>query len=436
MFSAARYVVVDDEEDQLRMLVDSLHSIGAPCVGVHYTGKPLNPRAFAGVRLLFSDLYLISGNSSQKVQFAAIEAMLRTNIDPTTGGPYLLILWTSHDEQVGALRAYLRERLEPAKLPLAVLELDKKPFLVKGDGKGDPEGLAKAVHAQVNSSPEIRALISWEGDVLAAAGATLVTVTDLIAAEERDLDGFAEKLNGILSLLAVASAGKPNVPLDRRGAINNALAPILADRIMNARERPEVAGIWDQAITRDNNLPVMDDAQIGRMNRMLHISMPPAEPLDPKDWGAVLLLPAGERQDQPMMARFGVKYAELLSQVFHLDKPGRARSRPVMVRIGAVCDHAQRKTGPLPYVLGVLVPVDVQRKELEQLKSEFESPILLIDPAEGPVHLYVNARFQIALVAPPVEWTPLFRIREQLLMMISAHAAEYQTRPGIVKLPI
>lgn len=41
--------------------MDALHVKGAPCLGVHYTGKPLNKAAFAGVRVLFSDLFLLQG---------------------------------------------------------------------------------------------------------------------------------------------------------------------------------------------------------------------------------------------------------------------------------------------------------------------------------------------------------------------------------------
>ncbi len=431
MFSAGRYVVVDDERDQLGMLVDSLHATGVPCVGVHYTGKPLNRDAFAGVRVLFSDLYLLQGVTTAILQFAAMEAMLRNNVDPALGGPYLLIVWTSHDEEVEPLRAYLRERLDPALRPLAVLTLDKKPFLDGGGGD-----LAAAVHEKVNSSPQIRAMVSWEVDVLSAAGATLAAVTDLVPAAERDVEGFSEKLDGVLSRLAVAFAGKPNVASDRRGAIHGALAPILADRILNAPERAGTAGLWDAALTALPNPPTIGDADVGRMNRMLHLAIPQAEPMTPTDWGATLLLPEAEREEAPMLGRFGMRYKELLSQVFRIEKADRPSCTPVLVRIGAVCDHAQRKVGPLPYLLGLLVPVGLQHKAgMDQLKSELASPVLLVDEDAGPVRLLVNARFQISMVSPPAAFTPLFRIREQMLTMIAAHAAEYQTRPGIVKLP-
>ena len=429
MFSPGRYVVVDDEREQLRQLVDALHSVGAPCVGVHYTGKPLDRAAFAGVRVLFSDLFLLAGVTTPINQFAAMEAMLRNNVDPATGGPYLLIVWTSHDEEVEPLRAYLKERLDPALRPLAVLTLDKKPFL---DGGGD---LAAAVHERVNGSPQIRALVAWEADVMAAAGATLAAVTDLVPAEHRDVDGFSALLNGVLSRLAVAFAGRPNVAADRRGAINGVLAPILADRIANAPARAELAGVWDAAITSDQALPDVDHAQSGRMNRMLHLSIPPAEPVAATDWGATLLLPEDQRADAPMLERFGMRWPELMSQVFRVKGPDRPRCTPVLVRTGAVCDAAQRKPGPLPYLLGLLVPVDAEPKPIAQLKSELASPVLVVDETAGPIRLLVNARFQVSMVAPPLVFTPLFRIREQLLATIVAHAAEYQTRPGVVKLP-
>ncbi|HEY0312280.1 MAG TPA: hypothetical protein VGC56_07260 [Allosphingosinicella sp.] len=429
MFTSGRYVIVDDERDQLRLLVDSLHAIGAPCVGVHYTGKPLDRAAFAGVRVLFSDLFLLQGVTQPMLQYAALEGMLRANVDPATGGPYLLIIWTTHDEKVEGLRDYLRERLDPALRPLAVLTLDKNDFL-----DGQP-GLAAAVHERVNSSPQVRALVAWEADVLAAAGATLAAVTDLIPAEQRDVDGFSALLDGVLSRLAVAYAGRPNVEPDRRGAINGALVPILADRIANAPARPELAGIWGAAITKHQALPAIDDVQAGRMNRMLHVAIPPAEPVSSTDWGAALLLPGDERADGPMLERFGMKYPELLSQVFRVQKADRVRCTPVLVRVGAVCDFAQRKPGPLPYLLGLIVPADIAHKDIVQLKSEIASPLLLLKEADGPVRLLVNARFQISLVSPPAKFTPLFRVREQLLTTIIAHAGEYQTRPGVVKLP-
>ena len=434
MFTPGRYMVVDDELSELRILVDALHGIGAPCVGVHYTGRPLDPARFAGVRVLFCDLHLVP-TGGDTAQYAAIEALLRSNVNPAIGGPYLLILWTKHEEKISELRAFLQGRLEPAKKPIAILCLDKAVYLSPQGEISKPEELVAAITDRISGSPQLRALISWEADVLAAAGATLAEIGDLVPLDQRDHASFSNGLDGVLSRLAVAAVGAPNVERDRRAAINTALAPILADRIINAPARPQEQGVWDRAITRQKEMAPFDAVQIGRMNRLLHLSMPPAELVGPTDWGAVLLLPEPEREDAAMKERFGIGYNTLLHDIFRIERKERPGCTPVLIRIGAVCDYAQHKPGPVPYVLGLLVPATTARRECAQPKSELENPIFLIDDERGPERLFVNARFQISLVQPPPTWTPLFRIREQALMMIAAHVAEYVTRPGVVKLP-
>jgi len=434
MFTAGRYLVVDDNRDELRLLVDALHGIGAPCVGIHYTGKPLRRETFAGVRILFSDLYLIAGNTNEKTQFAAIEAMLRTNVDPRIGGPYLLILWTTHSGQAGKLRDYLDDRLDAALRPLAVLALDKKPFL---EGAG-ADALAQAVQENVNSSPQIRSLVSWEADVLNAAGATLAAITDLVPEDERTIAGFSANLDGVLSRLAVASAGAPNAANDARGAINGVLAPILADRIMNTPAPQGTQEIWAAAITQHENLAALTEAQTGSMNRMLHIAMPPAEPVAPGDWGAVLEIAEADRADGPMLARFGITWTSFLAQQLRFSDEAGAAARGLAIRIGATCDHAQGNAGPKPYMLASLVPAALissnRLREIERLKPVFSCPLLLLDGAAGPVRLFAHARFQIGLPDAPVGWQPTFRIREPLLSSINAHAAGYQARPGFISL--
>lgn len=431
MFTAGRYLVVDDNRDELQLLVDALHAVGAPCVGLHYTGKPLRRESFSAVRVLFSDLYLLPGNN-EKSQFGAIEAMLRTNVDPASGGPYLLILWTTHSQEAQRLRDYLDERLDPEVRPLAVLAIDKKPFL---DGTA-AEALAQAVSDNVNSSPQIRALISWEADVLNAAGATLAAIAALVPAEQRSIVGFSEQLNRVLSRLAVASAGAPNVAADPRGAINGVLAPVLADRILNAVAPQGTQDLWSAAISQHENLPALSETQTGNMNRMLHVAMPPAEQIRPADWGAVLEVSAADLDDEAMRVRFGTTFDAFLTNEFRLNGEAVAQAKAVVIRIGATCDHAQGKTGPKPYLLAALIPSALitsnKLREVERRRAAFASPVLLLDPAASPIRILAHARFQIGLAQVPEEWRPLFRIREQLLSSLNAHSAEYQSRPGII----
>jgi hypothetical protein len=434
MFSSSRYVVVDDEVTELRGLVDTLSELGVPATGVHFRGEIPDGRYFEGVRVLFSDLHLIP-QAPARAQFAVIASMLEEKIDPARSGPYVLVLWTKHPDELAALTDYLETAVSAARKPLAVMGLDKTKYLSL-QGEPNVAELKEAIIEQVSCNPQLRALLEWESDVLAAAAATLAEVGELVPHGSRSTADYGRELDGVLSRLAVASAGRLNVADHERAAVNGALAPILLDRVMNANPSAAAAATWARAVTRCADLPELDDAQVGKMNRMMHLAFPPAENIGSRDWGAVVALPPEEQTDPKMLERFGLRFAELMNQIFRIERADRPRCQLVLVRTGAICDYAQRKPGPAPYVLGLIVPISVQRRDAPDQKSEHESPILLTstDHEAEPARLFVNARFEITMASAP-QWPVLFRVREQMLAGIAAHTAEYVTRPGIVKLP-
>ena len=107
---------------------------------------------------------------------------------------------------------------------------------------------------------------------------------------------------------------------------------------------------------------------------------------------------------------------------------------PILLRIGASCDFAQKKSGPVPYVFGLLVAEDEPLiDEARRQDSEYSSPVLVLPRKEKPFRIFINARFQVSLVPNQVAtWESIGRLREQLLMTFATHCAEYVTRPGIV----
>ena len=88
---------------------------------------------------------------------------------------------------------------------------------------------------------------------------------------------------------------------------------------------------------------------------------------------------------------------------------GRCRVR--LVRVGAVCDHAQGHTGPVPYLVGLVVSGNNNE----------------------PFKLHVNSRHLVTVTAAQTQgWEIQYRLREQLLMDLISHAAGYISRPGVV----
>lgn len=435
MFTPPRYIAIDDERSELDPLVDALHRIGAPCVGHHFEPPGLpEPALFAGIRVLFTDLHLIKGAAAPHQNFDAIAQIINSCV-PVDHGPFLLVLWTSHEEERDALAERLQVALAdtPEKMPLAILGLGKEQF--RSAGGWDGTALQDALRNEIAEIPQLAALISWERDVLAAANATLALVGGLVPTADRTLEGYATGLDRVLSKLAVAAAGPANARSDPRGAVSSALAPLLADRIVNQGDPGDSAATWNTAVTFPEQGGELSDAQKATMHRILHVAMPPAEPFARTDWGAVTPFGAAQLEDAPMKARFGATAAELLSRDFKLKESRAADGQLVLIRGGAACDQAQSNPGPVPMLLGLLASVSA-------LKSGSRSPAvheckehLLLPGDAEPSVLLVNARFTTTMVPADLEtWPdPILRLREQLLMTILVHAATHTIRPGTLK---
>ena len=441
IFTPPRFVVVDDNPQHLDAILYVFQELGSPCLGVTYEPKEgLDKTNFEGVRALFLDLHLIdhTQTTDDKQHFAHIAGLLVDHISPT-GGPFVLIVWTAYPQSVRQLTDYLDESIEPANLyarPLAVVGLPKDRFINVDTGEilaDKARALRDAVAATIKDIPQLAALLSWEGDVLAAAGETLATLMALVPAENQRSANFADGLGGVLGRLADAAAGK-HAAANPRAAVTSALAPILADRIVNQQGSEAASETWRRAVTSKGGTSLGSDVT-GTVNRMLHIAVPPAETIKPVDWGAVLEFP-GAWTDEEVKVRFGVTRSELLVEEYKLKKGDGERCRWRLIRIGAACDYAQNRAGPLTYLLGLEIPADLQKRRRKNWPmSAWSSPTLATESQQEPFILAVNARYAVNVVQATAEaWQPIYRLREQLLMHLIAHAGSYLTRPGIVSL--
>ena len=96
MFSAPRFVAIDDKTAHLSAIQKTLETLGSPCLPILYDAATAFDAAhFRGVRALFIDLHLLEGvaASDDKRHFAQMAAILEDNIWEH-GGPFILIVWT------------------------------------------------------------------------------------------------------------------------------------------------------------------------------------------------------------------------------------------------------------------------------------------------------------------------------------------------------
>jgi hypothetical protein len=440
MFSAARYLVLDDELSELEPLIKALHAAGAPCIGIHY--DPLNrpaPELFAGVRILFSDLRMAGPTANEIQDFDNIALILEESLSEDHG-PYLLILWTSHEN----LRAGLSERLEALlaqgllnrnKLPIAVLALDKNKYRDQAGGFSEALQLQEDLKARVQEIPQINALLSWEREVLRSANATLGVLNSLVEPEDRTFERYPGRIGSLLGQLAIAGMGRANAANDPRGGVNTMLAPILVDQLLNQSPEPGNEDLWKQAVALPPAGDITDEKR-GKMNRMLHLALPGAEVIGKTDWGAALPLMGALAEDEAMTALLGTTRSHLLDKEFRIAEADRAATRLFLVRGGANCDQAQANAGPIPFILAALTPKKKKWSSLSPAVLVCDREMVEVDANSGVEQLLVHARFAVSIVASQLGAfpEPLFRLREALLMKILVHCASHVMRPGTLSL--
>ena len=433
MFIAPRFVAIDDNRAHLDAISSVLEAMGTACFSVHFQAETEVPDCLSGVRCLFIDLHLINSvpATDEKTHFANIASIIEARISDANG-PYMLIIWTAHPQLCKELEEFLNERLTAGR-PVAILGLEKEKFLNVASGAvTNAAGLRDELIRVVNSVPQLSALLAWETDVLIAAGKTLGSLLTLVPAEKRQTTSYAGELDAILSRLACAAVGKDNVEKDPRAGLVQALLPILADRISN-RWSADGLDIWKLAITKHGDKAEKggDPVDKGRLNRMMHLAPVGNERFGPSDWGSIVDYPY-TFDDDGFKARFGLSLDELFNEFKVKSEEDRAKCSAVLVRVGAVCDVAQKHAGPIPYLLGLKIPGTIKQDKTSP--GLWKSPAFT-DDSNDVFRLQVHSRLLLSVLESESQnWTARSRLREQILMELIAAQAEYVSRPGIIRI--
>lgn len=426
MWGSPRVIAIDDDPQHLRGLVDCLNRQGTACHQLHFTGDPSGVTACPDVRIIFADLHLGMGTpSDHKSNFSMIGGLLQDTIKPS--GPYFIILWTQFPEQAEALRAFL-DRLETdVTKPFDVLSLPKADHLGPDGSVKNEEALLEAIEGIPRESTQFAALLDWERRVLRATGRTVSSILELAAGEST---GERPKVIGrVLSRLAIEAVGPNNVEADPLRAVNEALLPILADRISALRSSSSEQEIWSEALEPVAGLPTLSLENTARLNSLVHIADPDAAAAAER--GIVAGLPSRYRRRFDRC--FGITEEQMAAEEFRCTQFDKNNDRFcwVLVQCEAACDHAQARPRTLPFYLGLVFPTNRRNKKKKPPASTWRGPPLRL---RGNTRvLRVSARFPVAL---PQSYsrriTPMFRLREQILNELTYHIHTHGARPGMI----
>ena len=452
MFFSSRIVVIDDNPLHLQGIRDALHSLTLDCHTIEYDEQTgVGVRRFPGMRVLFLDLHLNTGGgvgTAGNADYAILAGILDQIVDDKSG-PFVLILWTQHPNLLTAFSTYLNGLSETAlpsgKRPVAAYALNKGDFInVTSGHKIAGSDLKKAISDKMAENPQMKALFSWEADVTAAMDATLRSVIDLVPFQDRTTVNFGEALGKVLFRISQAGSGDSRAMENPRDSVNRVLVPVLADRIAQHDPQGASTQAWKTALVQDTGkLSLQAKAEL---NSAIHISSaatPNSSPIKHTDLGAVISLPFTDVEKE-LKVRFGLDIAKLRSKDFFelTDDAEWANCNLVLVQIGATCDHAQPKDGPLLYLLGVEWPILTEKgpKKLSEARKaangrEWITPVIQVGPGKVPGRLSVFLNCSISFKrSERRKWAIKYRLREELISHLTQEYARYISRPGVVSL--
>lgn len=425
MLPAPRVIVVDDNPDHLRGLADGLNRYGAACLQVHFNGDVGDLKPCPHVRVIFADLHLNESGAGAEPErhFAVIGGLIEESIQPA--GPYVLVLWTRFADQAAALAAFLAARLSGVPKPFAVVALDKMVHLSPEGTVRDPQALVTAIANIVASQPQIGALLSWEERVLGAAAETVGAIIRLAQPGDSDLTG---RLGRLLFHLAEGAVGEGHVEADRFHAVNEALLPILADRVAALRNI-EGDDPWAGAFSEDDTRSALGLDDAARLNKFSHLAECAPDAGDGR--GVVIeLLP--QYAGGNFAGIFDIQEADAAAKEFGCKDfaAGDERFSWRLVQVQASCDYAQRQKGPLPYLLALEMPSASSANNTPPQALWRSPPIRMSDSNHV---LRVNARFALSLTRAAAKASKaVYRLREPLLNELVYHGHVYGARPGTI----
>lgn len=430
---APKIVVVDNDRGDLEVLTGALSQCNVTYRAVLYPDDIQSMEPNSHVRIMFFDFNLREGTLGADISrhYEDIGGLIGEGIRPN--GPYFVVLWTVHDDQAVSLFEYLNAYLSECPKPLAVLPLKKTDLLMGQSGRNR---LIEALEQKIASTPEIAALLAWEAKVMEATGETVADVARL-AREACGHNDVSTGLSMLLCALAVGAVGKDNVSRGRFRAVNRALVPILADRMSTLGimaeqgDDTEFGSLWKDALGGCDGRNLAKEV-VASLNGVSLIATGTGE--HPSARGVVIRLK--DVFDVNKFRRmFDVEPDTAAETQFGCPRFGElenASHQWVLIQAQAACDEAQRRPGPIPFYLGLEVPID-RAGNRKAPQACWRSPVFRLTGDAADRILHVNVRFGIFVRRQELRAVqPMYRLRAPLLGDLSHHIHSYGARPGII----
>lgn len=452
MIHPSPIIAVDDDQGELDAIVAALRERDIACLPVKVTAaKPNVRQRLKGVRLVFFDINYLPGTPNDAILFETAAAVLADVLAPDNG-PYVLITWSSKSDKHAKLMKYFAESVPEIPTPAASGFLQKELFLAPRPEGEDRLDLSQQIGSVLEAHPQVEALMQWEGAARRAAGEVICSLLDLTPRGARFQGTASDQLHGILSKISLDAVGEAGAKADRRGAIHEALVPILFDRLVHHDPVGDEVAMWTRAIDFAT-APAVSQADGRLLNGLSHIARQGSGPMDPGDRGVVFTVrpsAAGLLADRTglPLAKIAADFVQMQGLPGNQPRPPvdlavlDQHARWVFVGVRAICDQAHDKGVLRPVVLGLEIPADWKVGKGAPLQRVMhgalsETPAFALPSAAGAAlpakRLLIDWHWALSLSAAEMAQAEvLYRIREPLMSQVSTQMGGYISRPGII----
>jgi len=424
-----KIIAVDNDLEEINRIKSAFEELKILCHVVQYNiGDNIQMR-YTGIRIAFFDINLSGGNPTgpnlYNVACDALKAII-----PIDNGPYALIFWSLHANEVEGLKDYIREReqLNIAR-PLVIDTIDKTTST-------NPEAL-KAEIKRVLSKGSLETLLDFEDKAQKAASDTLRSIFSLIP--NGDLWGdhaeFEENYGIVLSKMAIKAVGKKHAQSDPKESIKSAILPIFEHNLRSAL----FDSSWDRPLallSKEGEINFPEDFNVGKLNAFYHIYK--SGQFSKRTRGIVVQCKVSNEECINTLA---VKPPQILNEFIPFmkevgsdkKKPLREKTECVFIEVSPSCDYAQQKPRINKYILGLIYPYEAEEYVSKEKRPDsfFKTPAFFVD--DELFYIGFNFKYVLGLDVNDDRLGEIkFCLSESLTNQINNRYANYTSRIGIV----
>lgn len=448
-----RIAIVDDQYSQVEVLINSLSKQQVPFR--YYDGSldslPEEDTDGNDFRLLFMDLHLseAEGSSSDKNLKSNLIAVLRRLI-PKNNYPYIFVYWSRHagEHKDFIEKDVFEDQLLKDKKPIAFIDAQKSDFYdLNGIPKPDAiNDIVDKIQEQLLNYPAYQSLLEWENLVHGAADKT---IQDLFKFNGFSGDEWSKASLDLLARFAKASLGthhmKKSDPLVQVKSSLSVLNDLFKDTIENKIGKNKF--IEYDLNTAEPTVHI-DNYQV---NAKLLIDSNNSESILSKVPGCVVKHTDNSNLDSFVNDIFNIQAISIACEkedAEFINKSGTLKKRVISEKkstlrqdaflitacVDPMCDFVQSKVEHSRFVDGVMLQAVSLNFVDTRSEANFISPVFKYENKD--YFFVLNYKYlktlDVSTEFDRANFSPIFRLRQQVLSEIQSKLARHISRQGIL----